>query len=648
MSNVRVIEGHCIDVLRTLPEASVHCCITSPPYWGLRKYLIPPTVWGGDPACAHAWGANGTLHKGGPHGPGVLLDGGRGVVAAQAAVRDIDTGAFCSHCGAWRGELGLEPTPDLYVAHIVEVFQEVHRVLRTDGTLWLNLGDCYATGAGKVGDHPGGGAQGDRWAGRDDSKGRGTPSRADGTGGHSYVGPKTQPNRMPVPGLKPKDLVGVPWLVALALRSAGWWLRSDIIWSKPSPMPESVTDRPTKSHEYLFLLTKSERYYYDAEAIKEPWSSGRDDMRKHGVRTGAAYIGQQGVQHNSDASSQKAERDQHDYQGGRNKRTVWDVASQPFPEAHFATFPPKLIEPCILAGTSEGGCCSVCGAPRERVLKVEYENVGNRKSNGARSRARKGIEFGSAGYDNRLERRAETLAWSPTCECARLVCPKCENVEVSFGQLEHASVDLPILRHRLHGQGFEGDAEVLRTQMPCSLRSKDAPNNEGVEQDSTRIRDAVSSGSCDGIEGRICDGASASDGREDRSLPAAGRSSKPSKRNQRRQSAGESGSTIETRARPIAQAARSSILGRVSELQARFPGGATCGHCAAPLEAAPFPSVPAVVLDCFGGSGTTGVVASAHGRDAILIELGTEYVSMAERRIANAPMSLFAPDGDAR
>ena len=161
--------------------------------------------------------------------------------------------AFCRRCGAWQGQLGLEPTPELYVEHMVEVFREVKRVLRDDGTLWMNMGDSYATGAGKVGECPGGGEQGERW-----KAGRGTHTAENsGRPRLAAMGPMTQPNRLPLPGLKPKDLVGIPWRLAFALQADGWWLRSDIIWAKPNPMPESVTDRPTKAHEYLFLLAKS-------------------------------------------------------------------------------------------------------------------------------------------------------------------------------------------------------------------------------------------------------------------------------------------------------------------------------------------------------------------------------------------------------
>jgi DNA modification methylase len=318
-----------------LADESVNCVVTSPPYWGLRDYGLPPQIWGGDPECDHTFGDEGRRQRGGPHGNGVMLEGGRAVIHAQAATRVINTGARCG-CGAWRGMLGLEPTPELYVEHLVQIFREVRRVLRRDGTLWLNIGDCYATGGGKVGDAPGGGKQGDRWKGK---------TRVTRDGSHAgtntamaALGPMTQPNRMPIPGLKPKDLVMIPARVALALQADGWWLRSDVIeevefycpcgcgyimaeriwrhsqdreivWAKPNAMCESVTDRPTKAHEYVFLLAKSKRYYYQARRVGNT----------------------------------------------RTRRSVWTIATQPYPGPHFATFPPKLVEPCILAGCPRGG-----------------------------------------------------------------------------------------------------------------------------------------------------------------------------------------------------------------------------------------------------------------------------------------------------
>jgi site-specific DNA-methyltransferase (adenine-specific) len=292
-----------------MPADSVHCCVTSPPYWGLRDYRLPPQIWGGDPSCEHEWGEPIRT----PWANDVRGPNGRKKNLAAGAWKVKETGPFCARCGAWRGSLGLEPDYRLYVDHLFAVMREVRRVLRPDGTLWLNLGDCYATGAGKA-KGAGGGAQGKAWQGKGPAGYRGAHAADPKNPGADLAG--FQPNRMPQPGLKPKDLAGIPWRVAFALQDDGWWLRRDIVWSKPNPMPESVRDRPTTAHEYLFLLTKSARYWYDGEAIKEP----------------AVTVGD-----------------------ARNRRSVWTVATQPFAGAHFATFPPALIAPCILAGCPAGG-----------------------------------------------------------------------------------------------------------------------------------------------------------------------------------------------------------------------------------------------------------------------------------------------------
>ena len=265
-----ILGGDVRTVLPTLDAVSVQCVITSPPYWGLRDYGID-------------------------------------------------------------NQIGLEPTPDAYVQTLVAVFQEVRRVLRDDGTVWLNLGDCYATGAGKVGSEPGGGRQGERWKDR---------------------AMMTPPNRMPIDGLKAKDLVMVPFRLALALQADGWWVRSDIIWAKGvsfcpaysgSVMPESVTDRPTTSHEHVFLLTKSARYFYDADAVREDWA---DD------RKGAAN-GRNWARRETRTASTRRPQDAP-RTSGRNLRSVWTIPPQPYSEAHFATFPTALVEPCIKAGTKTG------------------------------------------------------------------------------------------------------------------------------------------------------------------------------------------------------------------------------------------------------------------------------------------------------
>jgi DNA modification methylase len=280
-----VYQGDCREVLASMEPESVHCVVTSPPYWGLRDY--------------------GTS-----------------------------------------GQLGLEPTPEEYVANMVDVFREVRRVLRADGTVWLNLGDSYAAGG------TGGASDKSRLNG---GKGVGPLEKI-------KAGP-TIPRSAP-DGLKPKDLVGIPWRVAFALQADGWYLRSDVIWSKPNPMPESVTDRPTKSHEYLFLLSKSARYYYDADAVREPHVRVWDPKTNGGSWSHPAPTGEHGktgYEHRGDYPEPNP--------AGRNLRSVWTVATQPYPGAHFATFPEKLIEPCIKAGSSEKGVCPECGAPWVRLVE---------------------------------------------------------------------------------------------------------------------------------------------------------------------------------------------------------------------------------------------------------------------------------------
>jgi DNA modification methylase len=278
--------GQVIDCLRRIESESVQCCVTSPPYWGLRDY------------------------------------------------------------GA-EGQIGLEKTPEEYISKLGEVFREVRRVLRKDGTAWINLGDSYA----KTESNNGGYSNKSTLSGftRPDTKGR----IANETG-------KTQRIKS---NLESKNLVGIPWRVALALQADGWFLRSDIIWSKPNPMPESVTDRPTKAHEYLFLLAKSQRYYYDAEAIKEEaaWERWGDQTIKKENPGKVSWMKPKSKQEligKRTYSGFNQRWDQAEQDGTvpkfRNKRSVWEIATEPYPGAHFAVMPTKLVEPCILAGSKKG------------------------------------------------------------------------------------------------------------------------------------------------------------------------------------------------------------------------------------------------------------------------------------------------------
>ena len=311
-----------------LVDKTVQCVVTSPPYWGLRDYGLDPLLWGGDKDCEHEWGAPVIVKDAhSDKGTSTLSGSNRNQMTASTFRSES---AFCPLCGAWRGTLGLEPTPELYVQHGVEIFREVRRVLRDDGTLWLNMGDCYCSTA------------------------PGTRNAEDDFGGRSKDPTQWAQHRPNTPaGLKPKDLVGMPWRVAFALQADGWWLRSDIIWAKPNPMPESVTDRPTKSHEYLFLLTKSERYYYDQDAVREPMNYPERTYSPNTDNHKTAKLAEQG---NRCTSGLHDGREQYgNPEKGRNIRTVWTIATQPFPEAHFATFPEALVEPCIKAGSGVGG-----------------------------------------------------------------------------------------------------------------------------------------------------------------------------------------------------------------------------------------------------------------------------------------------------
>lgn len=320
---LKILTGDALEELMFLPSGSVQCCVTSPPYWGLRDYGTAKWV-GGDSECDHK----------APSRFGYALNSGLGPTGVQDQASNIGSGSvqqyrdICRKCGAVRTDhqLGLEKTPEEYVSKLVAVFAEVRRVLRDNGTLWLNLGDSYSAQAGQ----------------------RKVTDKA-GLKQQSDVASVNAPSRC-APGYKAKDLVGIPWMVAFALRADGWYLRSDIIWSKPNPMPESVTDRPTKAHEYLFLLSKSQRYHYDAEAIQE------DAISRQGAgatgRGKNAYALASGFNGNP-------QQDHSGWTGGdgkhRNKRSVWTIPTKPYKGAHFATFPPNLILPCILAGCPTGG-----------------------------------------------------------------------------------------------------------------------------------------------------------------------------------------------------------------------------------------------------------------------------------------------------
>jgi site-specific DNA-methyltransferase (cytosine-N4-specific) len=313
--------GDALEVLKSMSDESIQCCVTSPPYWGLRDYGT--ATWeGGDSECDH-----------------IEPQGGQGSASAKQHTNHgseaIQYKYSCKKCGARRidQQLGLEKTPDEYVAKMVEIFREVRRVLRDDGTLWLNLGDTYSN------------HKDCKSTGQSIARGTSRERAHEITMGDSH---SRDTKALKSVGLKNKDLIGVPWRVAFALQAEGWYLRMDNIWNKTNPMPESVTDRPTKSHEYIFLMSKSARYYYDLEVIRLP--PAPNNKAAQGKAHWLPKAGPDRIY-----GTKKQNITQYKYVRGANRRSVWTVATQPFSAAHFATFPEKLIEPCILAGCPKGG-----------------------------------------------------------------------------------------------------------------------------------------------------------------------------------------------------------------------------------------------------------------------------------------------------
>jgi DNA modification methylase len=516
---------------RHLPLAggSVHCVVTSPPYYGLRSYSgIEPSEW---PAVEYA-----------PMGG-----------LPPITVPEM---TCC---------LGLEPTPEAFVGHLVLVFREVWRVLRDDAVAWVNMGDSFNS----------------------------SPSNQQSGAAHRPYHDNNGTGRMKrdIPGLKPKDLIGIPWRVALALQADGWWLRSDIVWAKSNPMPESVTDRPTKAHEYLFLLAKSARYFYDNEAIKEPCGpfhpcgpgSRADNDRDpaHGTRKQDAIGKQTYVGFN--------DRWRENPTSGRNKRSVWEIPTSPFPEAHFATFPPALVEPCIKAGTSERGCCPVCGAPWKRVVEKERQPRGDafgRKDIGE-------YDHGQAGAPYMETVAARTIGWQPTCGCGMPKDVQPDDWEIIASPTGERVADDPSLftgragYNRPRGQD-EGQRPITRyEQRRYAEQLRASPDKPLLWQEAGTALEHYM--------------------RTDR----AG-------------------------ARPVPPALLDDWIARGILQRVVLPDGK------------PPEPVPCVVLDPFGGAGTTMLVADRLGRHGVGVELSGEYCRMARRRCyEDAPLLAYAARGEA-
>jgi DNA modification methylase len=485
--------GDALETLKQLPAESVHCCVTSPPYYGLRDYGV-------------------------------------------------------------EGQIGLEQTPDEYIAKMVEVFREVRRVLRSDGTCWINIGDSYFSQTkGSGGSNP-------ETSPKNAIKGVDNFQRFD-------------PDRIESgsTGCKPKDLIGIPWMLAFALRADGWYLRQDIIWNKPNPMPESVRDRCTKSHEYIFLLSKSSRYYFDNKAIAEKslhpnaiaaWTCDSRASRGHMLRgnpvgneaSGAEYLGSE----------------------TRNRRSVWQVTTKPYKGAHFAVFPADLIEPCILAGTSASGCCMKCLSPFVPIVeKPEIPHDGetmtayeSKSTAGRLALLRQAARERGGEYAN----TSRIVGWRPSCKCD--------------------GVDRRIVGSPL-GSVAESDPSILTGRAGYNRkRGKDGGQRVITRHEQAMYAEQLRSSPFRDEMMKECNGAFAHYIRTD-----------------------DSG------ARPLPDSTLREWLERGWLAEVVVPSTS--------ME----DGQPCVVLDPFAGSGTTGMVASALGRNSILIELNPQYCELIKERV---------------
>lgn len=345
--DITLYEGDVIKILKELPIESVNCVLTSPPYWGLRSYGTPPQIWGSGNGCEHKWGDSidrehftsdnkdfnarysGNSSNGKKQEGGGRSEGG-------------NSGNICVQCGAWKGELGLEPTPEMYISHLADVFDKVKRVLRKDGTVWINMGDTYGGSGGDTG----------KKIGQQRKGGIGIDTRPVGISPIEYSVAQN---------VRSKDLQLIPSRFAIEMQNRGWILRNDIIWRKPNPMPSSAKDRLTNCYEHLFFFVKSQKYWYDNDAIREE-RQGNTHARgtKLSPPSEKAGIGHEGWS--------KATAGVETFDGKKSARDVWSIATEPLPDEHYAAYPQKLCERPIKAGCPAKVCVE-CGKPRERIVE---------------------------------------------------------------------------------------------------------------------------------------------------------------------------------------------------------------------------------------------------------------------------------------
>ena len=636
MNKVDIHQGDVLQVLRSLPAESIHCCITSPPYWGLRSYGTPPQIWGGDEECEHEWG-NEVEKKRGAGGEREYSSSD-GSVGRGPAVK-LPSSSFCCLCGAWRGDLGLEPTIELFVEHLVTVFREVRRVLRADGTLWLNLGDSYANDG--------------KWGGSSGGK------HVAALHGNTGIG-----RQKVTSGLKPKDLCMIPARVALALQADGWWLRSDIIWAKKSPMPESCTDRPTSAYEHIFLLTKSPRYFYDAEAVREK-AVGQNHHDLTGCsyqapgqtkQTGSRGHGFQGRQGGSERvgpqSGGVGSEEWTPNPGGRNLRNVWLLGPEPFTDWY------KTVRqvPVERDAVSDGMKHKV--SPDCPVHGCLCRQDSSRPDDGHEADAQ--TRNGHNGGRLSQEQLFDCAPTGPKSgECLPLSNSDCQDQPCSPSAIDHS------IGNRKTAPAPETSSPYISSaEIPCRIADKsdvpgcasDHPGTSGCKPlpGDSDVHPSVQ------ISDRIVDKSSLPIPPEclcsfyqEVTEKSSHFATFPSELVRRCVAAGTSEKgrcpkcgapwkrVVEKGTEPAASHKGSKFaLGKTgvngqgrTQPGERFLNQITgwrptckCPHTEVDL-------IPVTVLDPFGGSGTTGLVAAKMGRDAVLIELKPEYCEMTAKRI---------------
>ena len=403
----QVVLGDCVEVMKTWPADSIDLVVTSPPYWGLRDYGDETLlVWGGDPECEHEWGESLPAAVSRHTNIGFeersqenFRGGGHKTVAIAEKHRPSEAGQFCSKCGAWGGSLGLEPHPQMFIDHLVEICREIKRLLKPSGTCWRNLGDTYYGSGGKGGQYE-----------------KFMPNKRQPD--HYRQSSKTRSN-----WLQPKQKLMMPSRVAIALQHDGWILRNDIIWHKPNHMPSSVKDRLTNAYEHLFLFAKKRRYYFDLDAIRKPLSKGtflrlrqpKIDDQLGGPKT-LALRGDKQQSRNANRPIDIARELSHKLASGerigKNPGDLWRIPTTPFPAAHFSTFPPSLIEPIVKAGCPRW-LCSKCGEPRTRISKPSprYAERLGKSVHDHKDDLKRGMR-----YDKVFDAEYITVGWSD-CGC---------------------------------------------------------------------------------------------------------------------------------------------------------------------------------------------------------------------------------------